>query len=177
MFTLLSCLLLLLVLPTQWYTKCFLPLLDGLGISTKRCRSMTFFDMFHHWNERLKFFTAPHGLRACSLSTMFPTYQQSHGVVGALNWFGDNPRQVGRPAYPWDSTHFVPWKVMKLKSWKHCHFFGMQVTHSVFLLQGFFSRHIGPFYQRNFFRSNMPIAWFFTSTNQLLLGLFVHCIF
>lgn len=69
----------------QWYTKCFLPLLDGLGISTKRCRSMTFFDMFHHWNERLKFFTAPHGLRACSLSTMFPTYEQSHGVVGALN--------------------------------------------------------------------------------------------
>lgn len=44
MFTLLSCLLLLLVLPTPWYTKCFLPLLDHLGIWMKRrYRSITFF--------------------------------------------------------------------------------------------------------------------------------------
>ena len=69
-------------------------------------------EILHHWNERVNFFTARHGLKAWSAVCLeqywkFANYvsnlPRERWVVRALNWFPEKVRRVGRPAYTWDS--------------------------------------------------------------------------
>ena len=69
-------------------------------------------EILHHWNERMNFLTARHGLKTWSAVCLgqywkFANYVSNllgeRWVVRALSWFPENARRVGRPAYTWDS--------------------------------------------------------------------------
>ena len=112
-----SFLLLVSVLPTERSTNricarlilcfagCCVPLLGHLVTWMSH-------ETLHHWKERVNFFTARHGLKTWSAVCLgqywkFGNYVSNlpgeRWVVRALNWFPENARRVGRPAYTWDS--------------------------------------------------------------------------
>ena len=64
-------------------------------------------EILHHWNERVKFLTARHGLKTWSVvcleqywkfANYVSTLPRERWVVRALNWLPENARRVGRPA-------------------------------------------------------------------------------
>ena len=83
--------------------------------------------ILHHWNERVKFFTSRHGLKSWSAVCLGQYWKFAHyisnlprerWVVRAMNWFPENARRVGRPAYTWDSMiqHFCRHK--QIGNWR-----------------------------------------------------------
>ena len=84
-------------------------------------------EILHHWNERVKFFTSRHGLKSWSAVCLGQYWKFAHyvshlprerWVVRAMNWFPENARRVGRPAYTWDSMiqHFCRHK--QIGNWR-----------------------------------------------------------
>ena len=84
-------------------------------------------EILHHWNERVKFFTSRHGLKSWSALCLGQYWKFAHyisnlprerWVVRAMNWFPENARRVGRPAYTWDSMiqHFCRHK--QIGNWR-----------------------------------------------------------
>ena len=84
-------------------------------------------EILHHWNERVKFFTSRYGLKSWSAVCLGQYWKFAHyvsnlpserWVVRAMNWFPENARRVGRPAYTWDSMiqHF--WRDKQIGNWR-----------------------------------------------------------
>ena len=84
-------------------------------------------EILHHWNERAKFFTSRYGLKSWSALRLGEYWKFAHQVlhlprerwvVRAMNWFPENARRVGRPAYTWDSMiqHFCRHK--QIGNWR-----------------------------------------------------------
>ena len=82
--------------------------------------------IFHHWNQRIKFFTRRHGSKTWSPVCLgqyrkFGQYvsnlPRERWVVRAVNWFPENARRVGRPAYTWDAMiqHFCRHKQIRAR--------------------------------------------------------------
>ena len=86
-------------------------------------------EILHHWNERVKSFTARHGLKTWSVVCLgqywkfakyVATLPRERFVVRALNWFPEHARRVGRPAYSWDSMIESFCRHKQIGNWRHC---------------------------------------------------------
>ena len=86
-------------------------------------------EILHHWNERVKFLTARHGLKTWSVVCLgqywkfanhVSTLPRERWVVRALNWFPEHARRVGRPAYSWDSMLQSFCRHKQIGNWRHC---------------------------------------------------------
>ena len=86
-------------------------------------------EILHHWNERVKSFTARHGLKTWSVVCLgqywkfakyVATLPRERFVVRALNWLPEHARRVGRPAYSWDSMIESFCRHKQIGNWRHC---------------------------------------------------------
>ena len=85
--------------------------------------------ILHHWNERVKFLTARHGLKTWSVvclgqywnfANYVSTLPRERWVVRALNWFPEHSRRGGRPAYSSDSMLQSFCRHKQIGNWRHC---------------------------------------------------------